>query len=755
MIRSASEQPRLGFKEHLTVQIVPGEAVYLVSGRRVTTLHGEEICHLAGLLDGVRSREAILREASGRLPVERTLRLLDRLVEAGLLAERPARQADDAAERAYWAAVGLGGGAAVRSAATVHTLAVGGVGPEALRAAVAAAGLRTGPAAEAQLVLVACDDYLDPRLGELDREYREAGRCWLPIQLHGTETWIGPFLGVPDGPCWSCLAERLWRSRPVEHRLQQGLGRSGPLPRRPCAVPASLLAGLHLAVLEAVKWLAGHRHPGQQALWTLNGLVLSGSHHPVRRRPQCHDCGDPGLVAAQVEAPVVLTSRPKADSDGGGHRALPPEEMLRRYGHHVDPLTGLVREIRRDPRGPAFLNVFHAGHNLALAHHDPRGWRTGPRATSAGKGSTPLRARVSALAEALERHCGHLQGDEPMVRASCRALGAEAVHPDTVQLFAAEQFTDRGRWNREHGPFQQICEPFDEDREIEWTPVWSLTGNRRRLLPTALLYFGASRLAGRPYCLATSNGVAAGASLEDAVLQGFLELVERDAVALWWYNRLRRPGVDLDSFEDPWIAELRTVHASLHRAVWALDLTADLGIPTVVALSRRTDKAEEDITLGFGAHFDPRIALHRALTELNQMLPYVVEASADGTGYGTGDAEVLRWMRTARAAELPYLLPDPDRPATAPDTHPYQARADLREDVALAERIVHRAGLELLVLDQTRPDVGLPVARVIVPGLRPHWARFAPGRLYDVPVRTGDLTEPTRYEDLNPVPLFL
>ncbi|MDQ0960066.1 bacteriocin biosynthesis cyclodehydratase domain-containing protein [Streptomyces sp. B4I13] len=754
MIRPASEKPRLGFKEHLTVQIVPGEAVYLMSGRRVTTLHGAEICHLAELLDGARTRDAVLAEASGRLPAERTLRLLDRLTEAGLLAELPASRADDAAERAYWEAAGLSGGA-VRPAATVHTLAVGGVGPETLHTAAVAAGLRTGPAAEADLVLVACDDYLDPRLRELDREYREAGRCWLPIQLHGTETWIGPFLGAPDGPCWSCLAERLWRSRPVEARLQQGLGRSGPLPRRPCAVPASLLAGLHLAVLEAVKWLAGLRHPGQDALWTLNGLMLTGGHHPVSRRPQCPDCGDPTLVAARVEAPVVLTSRPKADSGGGGHRALGPEEMLRRYGHHVDPLTGLVREIRRDPRGPAFLNVFHAGHNLALTHHDPRGWRTGLRATSAGKGSTPLRAKVSALAEVLERHSGHLQGDEPMLHASYDALGEEAVHPDSVQLFAAGQFTGRARWNAEHGAFQQVCEPFDEGREIEWTPVWSLTEERRRLLPTALLYFGASRLAGRPYCLATSNGVAAGASLEDAVLQGFLELVERDAVALWWYNRLRRPGVDLGSFEDPWIAELRTVHASLHREVWALDLTADLGIPTVVALSRRTDKAGEDITLGFGAHFDPRIALHRALTELNQMLPYVVDAGADGGGYGTDDAEVLRWMRTARAAELPYLRPDPERPAMNADTHPYRPRVDLREDVAEAERIVREAGLDMLVLDQTRPDVGLPVARVIVPGLRPHWARFAPGRLYDVPVRSKDLTEPTRYEDLNPVPLFL
>ena len=58
---------------------------------------------------------------------------------------------------------------------------------------------------------------------------------------------------------------------------------------------------------------------------------------------------------------------------------------------------------------------------------------------------------------------------------------------------------------------------------------------------------------------ADSNGNAAGSSIEDAVLQGALELIERDAVALWWYNRSRLPAVDLDSFNDPWIEELREV----------------------------------------------------------------------------------------------------------------------------------------------------------------------------------------------------
>jgi ribosomal protein S12 methylthiotransferase accessory factor len=751
----------LGFKPHLRVEAVPGEAVYLISDQRVTALRGEQVTRLAALLDGTRRRDSVLREAADLMPTEQADRLVARLSRAGLLAEHPAAPAPEAsAEHAYWEAAGLAGPAASDRlrAAAVHVIAVGRADAAELLGAARAAGLRTLPAAratEADLTLVHCEDYLDPALKAVDAEHRAAGRRWLPVKTGGTQTWVGPFFGAADGPCWSCLADRLWRGRPVEAHVQRMLHRSGPLPRPRCALPASRLAGLHLAVLEAAKWLGGHRHAGQQQLWTLDGLDLTGERHPVQRRPQCSVCGDAGLMARQVNSPVTLVPRPKQDVGGGGHRALTPEQMLERYGHLVDPLTGLVKEIRRDPRGPAFLNSFHAGHNPAAGTHGLTALRSGLRSTSSGKGATPVQARVGALGEAMERHCGHLQGDEPIRRAALRELGEDAVHPDSVQLYDPRQYGDRHRWNAEHSHFHHVADPFEEDAEIEWTPVWSLTARRHRLLPTSLLYYGTAQLAAGRFCHAHSNGTAAGGSLEDAVLQGFLELVERDAVALWWYNRTAQPGLDLDSFADPWIGELREVHASLHREVWALDLTTDLGIPVFAALSRRTDKPAEDIVLGFGAHFDPRLALRRALAETNQLLPPVLDARPDGTGYALGDPRTLDWMRTARADEQPYLRPDPAARPVRPADHPYVPRADLLEDVVAAEDIVARAGLELLVLDQTRPDVGLPVVRVIVPGLRPHWARFAPGRLFDVPVRLGRLTAPTPYEDLNPVPLFL
>jgi ribosomal protein S12 methylthiotransferase accessory factor len=65
--------------------------------------------------------------------------------------------------------------------------------------------------------------------------------------------------------------------------------------------------------------------------------------------------------------------------------------------------------------------------------------------------------------------------------------------------------------------------------------------------------------------------------------------------------------------------------------------------------------------------------------------------------------------------------------------------------------LVKREGLDFLVLDQTRPDIEVPVARVIVPGLRHFYRRFAPGRLYDVPVKLGWIDRPVPESNLNPL----
>src|SRR5262249_23648324 len=157
--------------------------------------------------------------------------------------------------------------------------------------------------------------------------------------------------------------------------------------------------------------------------------------------------------------------------------------------------------------------------------------------------------------------------------------------------------------------------------------------------------------------------------------------------------------------------ELEDHYRKLNRDLWVLDLTSDLEIPAFAALSRRADHAQESIMFGFGAHFDPRIGLLRALTEMNQFA--ALARGLEGRGETRdGDPALWHWWTTATLANQRYLVPDDTTPRAYSDYEPTWSE-DVREDVLRCQAIVERQGLEMLVLDQTQPDIGLPVAKVI------------------------------------------
>jgi ribosomal protein S12 methylthiotransferase accessory factor len=203
--------------------------------------------------------------------------------------------------------------------------------------------------------------------------------------------------------------------------------------------------------------------------------------------------------------------------------------------------------------------------------------------------------------------------------------------------------------------------------------------------------------------------------------------------------------VDLDSWADPHSDELIRYLNTRKRRIWALDLTSDFGVPVVAALSRHLEPEAGDLMMGFGAHLDPAVAVGRALTELVQFLPR-----------RSGESPLVqRWPRLAAGKDPIWLDPAPDRQARGAGDWPDLVSPDLAEDVELLVERARDLGLEVMVLDQSRPDVPLRVVKVVVPGLRPWWARFAPGRLYDVPVKLGWLQSRRSEEELNPVHLFL
>jgi ribosomal protein S12 methylthiotransferase accessory factor len=603
--------------------------------------------------------------------------------------------------------------------------------------------------------VVLTDSYLRGELEACNAEALRAGRPWLLVKPSGRQVWVGPLFRPEKTGCWECLAQRLRSNSPVATFLQGRNGHAAVVSDRACT-PATSRVAEGLAANAVASWVVRGELPELDGkLQTLDVPSWRLQTHTLIRLPFCPACGRPD-GAARPFRPPALESRKKTFTNDGGHRVVAPEETLARYGHHVSPVTGAVPMLERVAlAGDGVLHVYVAGNNMARAHQNLTHLRSDLRTLNAGKGTSDAQARASGLCEGLERYSGVFRGDEPRRRARLRELGGSAIPPGDCLLFSKRQYRERDARNAAGSRFSFIPVPFDPEADVEWSPAWSLTRREVRHLLTAFCYYDYPQPDERTYCFACSNGNAAGNTLEEAVLQGFLELVERDSVALWWYSRVRRPGVDLHSFDEPYLGRLGAFLHERGREFWALDLTADLGIPVFASVCRRTDGPPEQIVLGFGAHLDPRVALLRAVTEMNQMLSSpLLEPQGKEVGNDDADPGTAHWLRTATTANQPYLLPADGPPRTAA-SYPHAWADDLTEDVRACQALVERAGLEMLVLDQTRPEVGLPVAKVIVPGLRHFWARFAPGRLYDVPVRLGWLPAPLAEDELNPVPMFL
>jgi ribosomal protein S12 methylthiotransferase accessory factor len=420
-----------------------------------------------------------------------------------------------------------------------------------------------------------------------------------------------------------------------------------------------------------------------------------------------------------------LRSEATALTTGAGDRAVAPETTFARYRHHVSPITGLVSDLRALTAAdrPSPLHAWRAAAGQA--------W---------GKGTTAAQARTAALCEALEMASGRFTGDEPRVRASFGSLGARAIHPNACMLFSDRQYAHREAWNTTSTWFRRIPEPFDDNAEIDWVHAWSMTRETFRLLPAEYCYYGHPDRPAR--AVADFSGQGSGNTLEEAVLHAMLELVERDAVAIWWFNRVRRPAVDIDGIDDPIVEAVRAHAVREGRELWVLDVTGDLGIPVFAAISRACDGPER-ISFGFGASLDPRVALVRALGEVHQIGWTMSEAK---------DRWLRQWWQTATIADHPYLVPDAAASSRrVRDDHRATGTGTMAAIGEIRARL-EREGLETLLIDQTRPDIGLPTVRVIVPGLR-QWRppRYAPGRLYDVPVRLGWLAAPLREDELNPL----
>lgn len=742
------------FKPHFHVATVEQEGTFLLSEQGHFVLTGHLNDMVVPLIDGKRTADEIADQLRDKAKMEEVYYALVMLEKNGHLVEADSEMPSDLA--AFWTALGIDTRIAKERLATTSVRVSDLTRNPSSSMARALEQLGVSAGADGTFSVVLVDDYLQPQLEQINAEHLSANRPWMLVKPNGLVLWVGPVFVPGKTGCWQCLASRLRGNREVESFLQHK-GLEGPFPVARSRTPASVEQAVNMAALQATIFIVAGENPSLEGkIVTINSASSLTETHVLVRRPQCSACGQPEKYL-NSDLIISVGDTAKTYFQDGGHRSVTPEATFKRFEHHVSPITGVVSSLvpaTEIESGP--LRVYVAGHNFAFKNDSLYFLQDGLRSKSSGKGMTDAQAKTSALCEAIERYSGVYRGEEKKVRSSYRDLGDRAIHPNASMLFSERQYQERQLWLARNSRFQVVPLPFDENAAIDWTPVHSLTHGVSKYLPTGYLYYGYSVKDEEFFYWADSNGNAAGNTVEEAILQGFLELVERDSVCLWWYNRIPRPAVDLASLDDPYIASLQSYYRAQGREFWVLDLTTDTGIPAFAAINRRFDHPVEDIVIGFGAHLDARVAIMRAITEVNQFMPAVLKRLPDGsTDYAFHDTDTLNWWRTATVANQPYLQPLPPPFTRKLSDYPTLASDNVSDDIRTCLAITERLGLEMLALNQTRPDVGLNVVKVLVPGLRHFWARFAPGRLYDVPVKLGWLPGPTPEIYLNPVTMFV
>jgi YcaO-like protein with predicted kinase domain len=257
------------------------------------------------------------------------------------------------------------------------------------------------------------------------------------------------------------------------------------------------------------------------------------------------------------------------------------------------------------------------------------------------------------------------------------------------------------------------------DGDPTWLPLESVSLDMRRPQPPGSGCFPMS-----------SNGLAGGNNLTEATIHGLCELIERDACTLWELSddaHRNAARLDLATVDDPGCRAVIALYEAAGLVVGAWDVTSDVGVACfVVTIVEAADTGRNLGAFGgYGCHLDRAVALSRALTEAGQSRLTYIAASRDDHGYAT-------WDPTRRAGNVARARAELAEPALrsfgdAPDLASDDLAVDLRRVLAI---LVDRGFREVVRVDLTRAELGIAVARVIVPGLETasKFPTFTPGR---------------------------
>lgn len=370
------------------------------------------------------------------------------------------------------------------------------------------------------------------------------------------------------------------------------------------------------------------------------------------------------------------------------HRSCPPAETLARYGPLVERIgvTRLANVTGLDCIGvPVVVAVRPTSRGLS---------------TSQGKGLDLPAAKASALMEAIETwHAERIE-----TTTCIDTVEAMERRGATVDLTHVARRGGRG---------------LAKGAAVTWVRARELIRGEDRFIPldTVSCDFSAD-VVSRALFLQSTNGLASGNHRLEAVLHGLCELIERDAVTLHndagaAHRRARR--IDLATVDDPRCGALldRLRAAGVDVALW--DATSDVGVPVVSALIVDSPSARRFRPLGafrgYGCHPSRAIAAMRALTEAVQSrLTYIS---------GSRDDLFLERYRALQRNESRGLYAEDVAPGGRPFSEtPTLEHPTFDEDLRDVLSRLRAVGLdEVVAFDLTRADVGVPVVKMLVPGL--------------------------------------
>lgn len=331
---------------------------------------------------------------------------------------------------------------------------------------------------------------------------------------------------------------------------------------------------------------------------------------------------------------------------------------------------------------------------------------------------TPDEAIAASIGEAVERYCGAAI-PEGLVTGTAADLGAAAVAPERFALFHPSQYAAATF------PFH----PFLPTTRVRWTRGVGVVTGVAVYLPAQLVYLGADVAPDEtsdeaPIGYATSSGMACGPTPDDAILTGLLELIERDAVMLTWYQRRSPPRLSWRS--DPHLTAVeQRCFAPTGLDYVCLNLSDFVQVPTVLAVVRGKSVG---LAVGAASGITPQDAWLKAMREV-----FATYAWADRLRHTMPPISPERLDRVQRFSDHVRFYAEPQNCSFAAFLWQSTEEQDIEELPAVLEAttaqqivaVVRRlaaVGASVYAVDLTTEDVrrvGLHVWKAVSPELQP------------------------------------